>query len=65
MARGPVAHLVANGARNTHEWTDEKATLLKHFDDAGITAAFMDPEQGGFIAGPKNLVCSLIAFEWW
>jgi short-chain 2-methylacyl-CoA dehydrogenase len=63
VARGPVAQLVANGARNTHEWTDEKESLLKHYDESGITAAFMEPEEGGFIAGPKNLVCSLIAFE--
>src|SRR5689334_14369810 len=63
VARGPVARLVANGGRNSHEWTAEKAALLQHFDESGITAAFLDPEQGGFIAGPKNLVLALIAFE--
>jgi alkylation response protein AidB-like acyl-CoA dehydrogenase len=63
VARGPVARLVAQGARNTHEWTPEKATLLKAFDDAGITAAFMDPEEGGYLEGPKNLALALIAFE--
>ncbi len=63
VARGPVAHLVADGARNTHEWTAAKSGLLKAFDDSGITAAFMDPENGGFIEGPKNLVLALIAFE--
>jgi alkylation response protein AidB-like acyl-CoA dehydrogenase len=63
VARGPVARLVANGGRNTHGWTEEKAALLPHFDESGITAAFLDPEQGGFIAGPKNLVLALIAYE--
>ena len=29
VARGVVARLVAQGARNTHEWTPEKAALLK------------------------------------
>jgi alkylation response protein AidB-like acyl-CoA dehydrogenase len=63
VARGPVARLVAAGARNSHEWTPEKASLLPHFDESGITAAFLDPEDGGFIAGPKNLALALIAFE--
>ena len=63
VARGPVARLVAAGGRNSHEWTPEKAALLPHFDESGITAAFLDPEHGGFIAGPKNLVLALIAFE--
>ncbi len=63
VARGIVARLVANGARNTHEWTEEKEQMLKAFDEAGITAAFMEPEDGGFIAGPKNLALALIAFE--
>jgi alkylation response protein AidB-like acyl-CoA dehydrogenase len=63
VARGPVAKLVAGGARNSHDWTTEKASLLPHFDESGITAAFLDPEQGGFIAGPKNLALALIAFE--
>lgn len=62
-ARGPVARLVAEGARNTHEWTREKAQLLTAFDEAGITSVFMDPEQGGFIEGPKNLALALVAFE--
>jgi len=63
VARGPVARLVAEGARNTHEWTDQKAQLLKAFDESGITALFMDPAQGGFVEGPKNLAMALIAFE--
>jgi alkylation response protein AidB-like acyl-CoA dehydrogenase len=63
VARGPVARLVAAGGRNSHEWTPEKAGLLQHFDESGITAAFLEPEEGGFIAGPKNLALALIAFE--
>jgi len=63
VARGPVARVVAGGGRNSHEWTPEKAGLLQHFDESGITAAALDPEEGGYIAGPKNLALALIAFE--
>jgi len=63
VARGPVAQLVAGGGRNSHEWTDAKAKLLDAFDSAGITAVFMDPDEGGLFAGPKNLVLALVAFE--
>ena len=63
VARGPVARLVANGARNSHDWTAEKASLLPAFDESGITAAFLDPAYGGFLEGPKNLALALIAFE--
>ena len=63
VARGTVARLVAAGERNTHEWTPAKNAMLEAFDRSGITAAFMEPEAGGFIAGPKNLALSLAAFE--
>jgi alkylation response protein AidB-like acyl-CoA dehydrogenase len=63
VARGPVARLVAAGGRNSHEWTPEKQSLLQHYDESGITAASLDPEQGGYLAGPKNLALALIAFE--
>ena len=63
VARGPVARRVADGARNSHEWTEPKAQLLAVFDESGITAAFLDPQHGGFIEGPKNLALALIAFE--
>jgi alkylation response protein AidB-like acyl-CoA dehydrogenase len=63
VARGPVARLVAEGARNTHEWTPEKAALLKAYDEAGISSIFLDPEHGGFIEGPKNLAMGLAALE--
>ena len=63
VARGPVARLVAEGARNTHEWTPGKQALLQAFDESGITGVFMDPGQGGFIEGPKNLALALVAFE--
>ena len=63
VARGPVARVVAQGGRNSHEWTPEKHSLLAHYDESGITSAFLDLEHGGFIAGPKNLALALIAFE--
>ena len=40
-----------------------KAEMMEAFDRAGITSAFMEPEEGGFIAGPKNLALALAAFE--
>ncbi|MGO8756801.1 MAG: acyl-CoA dehydrogenase family protein [Terracidiphilus sp.] len=63
VARGTVARLVAAGERNTHEWTAAKDAMMDAFDQAGITAAFMEPEEGGFIVGPKNLALGLAAFE--
>jgi len=63
VARGVVARLVAAGARNSHDWTPEKAGLLQAFDAAGITTCFMDPQHGGFIKGPKNLTLALVALE--
>ena len=63
VARGTVAQLVASGARHSHDWTQEKAVLLDAYDKSGITAVFMEPEEGGFIAGPKNLALALVAFE--
>lgn len=63
VARGPVARLVAAGARNTHEWTPAKQALLQAFDESGITGVFMEPAEGGFIEGPKNLALALVAFE--
>ena len=63
VARGTVARMVAAGERNTHEWTPLKEEMLNAFDRAGLTAVFMEPEEGGFIAGPKNLALALTAFE--
>lgn len=63
VARGTVARLVAAGERNTHEWTPAKNEMMEAFDRSGISAIFMEPEEGGFIAGPKNLALSLAAFE--
>lgn len=63
VARGPIARMVADGLRNEHEWTERKSEMLKHFDDSGITAAFLEAEYGGFIDGPKNTAVGLIAFE--
>lgn len=63
VARGPVARLVAQGARASHDWTPEKNALLEAFDQAGVTSVIMDPEDGGYLSGPKNLAMSLVAFE--
>jgi len=63
IARGVVARLVADGVRNSHDWNDRKADLLKAFDESGLTSIYMDPCHGGFIEGPKNLALSLVAFE--
>jgi alkylation response protein AidB-like acyl-CoA dehydrogenase len=63
VARGTVARMVAAGERNTHEWTPAKNEMMEAFDRAGISAIFMEPEEGGFIVGPKNLALSLAAFE--
>ncbi len=63
VARGPVARLVASGARNTHEWTPEKQEMLAAFDAAGITSLSVDVEYGGFLSGPKNFALALAAFE--
>lgn len=63
VARTTVAQLVAAGERNTHEWTPLKEEMLEAFDHAGLSAIFMDPDEGGFIAGPKNLALALAAFE--
>jgi alkylation response protein AidB-like acyl-CoA dehydrogenase len=63
VARGTVARLVAAGERNTHEWTPLKEEMMDAFDRAWLTAVFMEPEEGGFIAGPKNLALALSAFE--
>ncbi|MBE7558201.1 acyl-CoA/acyl-ACP dehydrogenase [bacterium] len=63
VARGTIARMVADGLRNSHEWTPEKARMLAAFDESGITAAFLDPANGGYIEGPKNLALALVAFE--
>ncbi len=63
VARGPVARMVAEGARNTHDWSERKHELLKYYDECGVTGVFMEPHQGGFIEGPKNVAMALAAFE--
>jgi alkylation response protein AidB-like acyl-CoA dehydrogenase len=63
VARGIVAKLVAEGTRNTHEWTKEKAQLFAAFDESGVTSVFMDPKYGGYIEGPKNFALAIAAFE--
>src|SRR5664279_4996397 len=63
VARGPVARLVASGASDVYKRQPDKQALLQAFDESGITGVFMDPSQGGFIEGPKNLALALVAFE--
>jgi alkylation response protein AidB-like acyl-CoA dehydrogenase len=63
VARGLVARLVADGARNSHDWNEQKDQLLPAFDQAGLTSLSIDPEYGGYIEGPKNLALALTAFE--
>ena len=63
VARGLIARLVANGERNTHEWTAAKNEMYQAFDACGVTAAGLDMEYGGIIDGPRNLALALIAFE--
>jgi len=63
VARGVVAQLVAQGERNTHDWTERKNSMFPAFDEAGVTTAGLDPAYGGFIEGPRNLALALIAFE--
>jgi hypothetical protein len=38
--------------------------MMEAFDRAGITAAFMEPEEGGFISGPKNLALGWRPSSW-
>ena len=62
---GPRNRRPPGGRRRTqHPRVDPRqGEMLEAFDRAGITAAFMEPEEGGFISGPKNLALSLAAFE--
>jgi alkylation response protein AidB-like acyl-CoA dehydrogenase len=63
IARGPVARLVARGARHSDAWTPDKAGLVRAFDAAGLSVLAADAEHGGRIEGPKNLGIALAAFE--
>jgi hypothetical protein len=63
--RGAPSGGPAGGIRRAqhHGWTADKQALLRAFDESGITGVFMEPAQGGFIEGPKNLALALVAFE--
>jgi len=63
VARGPVARLVARGARHSDAWTPDKADLVRAFDATGLSVLAADGEYGGPIEGPKNLGIALAAFE--
>ena len=55
VARGLIAKLVADGQRNTHEWTPEKQSMFDAFDASGVTAATLNADCGGLFEGPRNL----------
>ncbi len=63
VARGPVARLVARGARNTPCWTPEKHALLEEYDRSGVTTVSVERSAGGPIEGLKNLALALTGFE--
>ncbi len=63
VARSLVARLVASGQRETFQWTAEKSMLLDALDEAGTSAIFVEPAEGGMISGPKNLATALAAYE--
>jgi alkylation response protein AidB-like acyl-CoA dehydrogenase len=63
VARGLIARLVANGERNTHEWTAAKNEMYQAFDDCGITAGGLDMDCGGIFEGYRNFPLALLAFE--
>jgi len=63
VARGPVARLVASGARDSREWTEEKAQLLAEFDRAGLTSLVFDRDLGGPLETRRNLALALASFE--
>ena len=60
VARGPVARLVAQGARSTHEWTPEKESLIQHFDESGITALRSNPPRAASSRVPRTW-----PWPWW
>ena len=55
--------MVAEGAATPTSGPEQKNALLEQYDAAGMTGVFMEPQQGGFIEGPKNLALALVAFE--
>jgi alkylation response protein AidB-like acyl-CoA dehydrogenase len=63
LARHRVAGIVRQGARDAQEWNDQKASLLAAFDEFGIWNLLLDPQDGGFVEGPKNFALALAIFE--
>ena len=44
VSKGIVAHAVANGVRNTHDWTEEKQSLLiqlRHLNILGMRSEIL------------------------
>ena len=63
VARGLVARLVAQGQRDTYQWTPEKHRLLDALDAAGVSSVLVDPQYGGTGRGSKNLALALAVYE--
>ena len=64
VARGPVARLVAEGGRNTHEWTarQERAARRTSTSPASPPCSW-SRSRAASSTGPKNLALALAAFE--
>ena len=58
-----VARLVADGGRNSHDWTPGKAALLPPSTRAASRRRFWSRKKAGSSPGPKNLALALLAFE--
>ncbi len=63
LARHRVAGILREGARDARDWSDQEASLLAAFDEFGIWNLLLDPQQGGFVEGPKNFALALAMFE--
>jgi len=63
VARGPVARLVARGARHSDAWTPDKAGLVKAFDEAGLSVLAADGRVRRADQRPEEPRIALAAFE--
>ena len=63
LARQTVARVVAQGGRETQEWTADKQQMLEAFDQAGITGLSAGRGEENQAAGAANLAAALAAFE--
>lgn len=54
VARGPVGAWSPRARAITHEWTPAKEQMMEAFDRVGISAIFMEPEEGGSSPGRRT-----------